>query len=1144
MSARPDSSYATNVDDVSGTLAVGARRHCIGCACAGAGLALAGVILLTPRIAGAQGLTTRAHGLATNGLPLPPTRTARFRVTEGTWISLDVSPNGQTIVFDLLGHLYTLPIGGGQARRLTSGMAFYRQPRYSPDGHHLVFISDQSGSANIWISDGDGRHARQLSDLHGNPYGAVTSPAWSRDGRTIVASQMLSAARPGRVAESQFLRWLLAAYDVNTGRMRWISDTAAGEARAALGAAFGPRNDVVYAAIDDFLPRLSSDLEDPRIVQVELTTGRIRSEMGVGAGRAGMRPAISPDGRYLAYASSSGSRVGLRLRDLSTDEERWLVREALDDPPSMAAYDSRDLIPGYAFTPDSKTLIAAYGGGIRRISLATGRVAVIPFKVDVARNLGPLTVHQFTLSDTAVRTRSVSQPALSPDGRWVTFSALDRLWIMELPHDGRPAGQLYRLTADSAPGEFYPSWAPDGNSIVYSTWLDGEGGAVRRVRVVRDELARPPPSDRLTTDTALYFHTAVSPRGDRVVAVRVPLPPDRALLWGAASDPTLIWIPAEGGFPRTITSLRAEQHNRYPYPVAQLYFTSDPERIYVGLASWRWDGTNRRSAVVAGLRVGSPYDQGDVAGVVSPNQCRALLEHRRVLFELALSCYGSEPDQVRAQPGWLNDTVDITRLRTEAFGRAPGAARRWGVTLSPWVSWSRDGRRVLFSQGGALLVGDVGLAGWTTFVRLDTPLMVPADVPRGTLVLRRARLITMHGREVIERGDLIVRDNRILALGPSGSVPIPPGAHVLDLHGTTILPGYVDVHDHLLLPRGIHPGQCWQCLLRLAYGVTTSRDPQPSFDADVFSYRERERTGSLLGPRVFSTGIAYQGTDPPIQTLDDARNVVRPYAEYFGSETFKIHYDPSADRRTRQLLAMAASEKGLNATVHGQGTELDLTVIIDGFSGLEHLPLIPIYDDVATLIAQSRTAHTQTYGTVSPGGWHYLLRRYGDLWKAARMRRFAPPAARAVTCARCTSEGYYGPPELSDLLPLVRGAARIVARGGKVGMGSHGTIPGLGLHYEMWLHAVGGMSNQEILRSATIVGGAAIGHMKDLGSLEPGKLADLQVLERNPLDDIHNTSSIRYVMKNGRLYQAEDLTEIWPHQKPLTSAYLWEPTSP
>jgi Tol biopolymer transport system component len=1096
-------------------------------------LACAAMLLIVRPEVGSGQLTgiVGVTGLASD-LPLRPEREVHFRVTEGTWMSLDVSPDGQTIVFDLLGDLYTLPIVGGAATRLTSGMAFNRQPRFSPDGSHVVFVSDRGGSSNVWIADRNGGSLRQLSNLQGYSFGAVTSPAWAPDGRSVVVSQMLGATRTGFLGFSRAFRWLLAAYDVKTGAMRWISDTTPGGARSALGPVFSPDGRRVYAAVDEFHKDWWSEVENWRVAEIDSATGRIQPEMGSRVGRTGMRPALSRDGRYLVYASSSGSHTGFRLRDLRTGRERWLLREVLDDPPLASHVDSNDLIPGYAFTPDSRSIIAAYGGQIRRIDVSTGRAVAIPFFAEVERKLGPLHVRQFTLPDTAVRTRSVLQPALSPDGKRVAFSALDRIWVMHLPHDAQGVGRPFRATADSTGGEFYPSWSADGGSIIYSSWVDGVGGMIRQVRLGRDELAVPRRSERLTSDTAIYFNTAVSPDGSEIVALRANLPRDRVLAWTSLVDAALVGIPLNGGRPWRITALKTDQfvpgHPRYP--TDQLYFTADTDRIYVGLTSWLLDGTHRHSA----LTVTGPedsYEPADVVGVFAPDRRRALVTRKYELFEVGVPTSQSD----------LPDTLNLQVARSKPFGAATGTAQQWGRVLAPWISWSRDGRRVLFSQGGSLFVGQVQPNERTKFSRIDVPLDVPVDVPRGTVVLRGARLLTMGRHEVIEKGDIVVRDNRIVAIGATGEVVTPTGATILDMSGSTILPGYIDLHDHMLLPKGVHANQCWQCLTSLAYGVTAARDPQPSFANDVFTYRERERRGDLIAPRIFSTGMAYFGADPPIRTLSDAREVVRPNAEYFGSETFKVHYDPSAGRRTSQLLEMAATEQGLNATVHALATEQQVTVTIDGFTGLEHPLAVRMYADVAMLAARSGTTYTETYASMIPGGLQYIFRHHGGLWQNAKMRRFAPPSARASTCSLCSVETWNGPPELDDILSIVSSAARIVAMGGRVAVGSHGDIPGLGLHYEMWLYALGGMTNYEVLRSATIIGADAIGHSKDLGSLEPGKLADLQVLDRNPLEDIHNSTSIRYVMKNGRLYQAEELTESWPRHQPLPSSYIWEP---
>jgi imidazolonepropionase-like amidohydrolase/Tol biopolymer transport system component len=1093
------------------------------------------ILVMGPSISWAPKLPAQREGLS-----LKSSRTVRFRVTEGTWMSVDVAPDGRTITFDLLGDLYTIPVTGGTARRLTSGTALSRQPRYSPDGRQLVFVSDRSGRENLWIINRDGSNPRRLSDLRGyDAIGAATSPVWSPDGRSILVCLRIGATRRGLLAtDPRQNMWLMAAYDVKTGLMRWVSDTVVGHARSVLGPSFDRQRHALYATLQ--LDQLSSSsiLGHWRIGRIDLGNGRLYPEMGANVGRVGMRPAISPNGRWLVYASSSGSHLGLRLRDLSSGRERWLVCEVLDDPSGQEQSEPRDLVPGYAFTPDSKSVVAAYAGKLHRIDLTTHRAVVIPFVAHIERRLAPLTVRQFTLGDTAVRIKGVLQPALSPDGRRVAFNALDRIWVMDLPQAGQLASPPRRLTSDSI-GEFYPAWSPDGCWIAYTTWHDGEGGAIWRARVPiggADERSKP---DRLTTDTALYFHTAVSPDGEHIVAMRLNLPPERLLVFPSMLDasppvaPRLVSVSSQGGEPRTIRTFRPEL-------IKQVYFGSDPTQVHVGLSSLGLDGSDLHTVLAVmeqDARLNSEAEPQLFDGAVSPDGRRAFVSIGSMLYEVAWPTRG--PQRSRS------DTLEVERAQERPFDGSEVAARRWGAALKPWVTWSRDGRRAAFAQGHVLYLGEVPSNGWAIFQRVEVPLTITPDIPHGTIAFCGARLITMRGFEIVKRGDLVIKDNRIAGIGPSGQVTIPKDARIIDARGTTILPGYVDIHEHSGRPRGVHPEQSWRSLLELAYGVTAVRDPYSEKDNDDFVFADRERADAFLGPRVFSTGVPYVGPSLPIRTLAAAREAVRRHAEDFETETFKVYYDSdNTDRQARQLLAVAAREAGLNATVHTNGLDHALAAVIDGLTGIEHNPDIKIYDDVATLIARSGVTYTHTYLATLFGSAAYMTRRYGMPLDQPKIRRFVPPSVREIPeaiCAGCTGEDSpaYAPLELDNLLPIVSGAARIVARGGRIGIGSHGNIAGIGFHYEMWLHALGGMSNHEILRAATIVGALAIGHGGDFGSLERGKLADLQVLNRNPLIDIRGSTSIRYVMKNGRLYEAEDLTEVWPRQRRLGRSYLW-----
>ncbi|MFL5496405.1 MAG: hypothetical protein ACJ8DC_18620, partial [Gemmatimonadales bacterium] len=631
-------------------------------------------------------------------------------------MSLDVSPDGRTIVFDLLGNLYTLPIRGGTARQLTSGTAINRQPRFSPDGCQLVFVSDRGGSENVWIADRQGRHARQISELRGyDPVGAVTSPAWSPDGRRIVAAERLGASQGLRDDDPRQFMWLLAAYDVKTGRRRWLSDTAAARARSVLDPFLAQRGQALYVAMHLDSVNTGAGLGHWLVGRLDLATGRLLPEMGGSVGRVGMRPVVSADGRWLLYGSSSGSHIGLRIRHLGTKKERWLVWERLDDPSGQEHFEPRDLLPGYAFTPDSRSVVVAYGGHIHRVDVATGRTAVIPFVADVERTLGKRTVHQFAIVDTATPPQGVLQVALSPTGKRVAFSVLDRIWLLDLPHDGRSTGASCRATADSVEGEFYPAWSPDGESLAYSTWLDGVGGAIRRVRTAPDCLSHPLASERLTSDSALYFDTAVSLDGARVVAARVDLPDHVVPIPGRfvprhLLEPTLIWVPSQrGGTARMIASLPAGGDYALADVVKQIYPTADWTGVHIGLWSWGWDGSNHPPALVLRGQDGivrTVQEAWFFDGVFSPNGRRALITIGNTLYEVGL------PIERR----YDSTRVDTLDLGSEAkpFGGPSLAMKRWGTALKPWISWSSDGRRVAFAQGGVLYVGDVPSHGWIT----------------------------------------------------------------------------------------------------------------------------------------------------------------------------------------------------------------------------------------------------------------------------------------------------------------------------------------------------------------------------------------------------------------------------------------------
>ncbi|HXI19780.1 MAG TPA: amidohydrolase, partial [Gemmatimonadales bacterium] len=661
------------------------------------------------------------------------------------------------------------------------------------------------------------------------------------------------------------------------------------------------------------------DISQWQLAILDRQTGKIYAQTDIYG--SAMRPALSPDGRWLVYAVRHDGETGLRLRDLASGDERWLrIPVQRDDQESRF---TRDLYPGGSFTTDSRGFLTTWDGKIWRVDLATGKPTPVPFTAKVSLQLGPLVKFAHRVDTGLVALNQIRDPALSPDGRRLAFTALDQLYVMDLP-----GGTPRRLTADTV-HEQEPVWSPDGRRLAYITW-GNEGGYVQAVAT--DGRGRP---ERLTPEPAFYQYPAWSPDGQRIVALRGPREARITEALGPGYD--LVWFPARGGAVQRVAPVN---------PGGRPHFARDPSRIYLydnddGLVSMRFDGTDRQAILkVTGFTINRPEAKPNTADeiLIAPDSDRALALVNNYVYLVELPMTGRHPLE-----------LNVADPAKTAF-----PARRLTSIGGDFIGWAADGRSVTWALGRSFFryrmadadsaaklkaradslradsVKTLGAAADSAFKarvdslkqapayqpeRLDLALTAPRDVPHGSLVLRGARIITMRGDEVIEHGDLVVTDNRIVCVSAAGC-PTPPGARVIDAAGTTVMPGLVDIHAHPWPAFGVHEPQVWKYLANLAWGVTTVRDPQTS-TTDVLTYADQVEAGELLGPRIYHTGPGVFGPyrEEPFTSLDDVRHALRRYSEFYHTATIKQYM--AGNRKQRQWVIMAAREQGLMPTTEG-----------------------------------------------------------------------------------------------------------------------------------------------------------------------------------------------------------------------------------
>lgn len=1054
--------------------------------------------------------------------PRGTTRTISFTTSEGTWMSVDIAPDGSWVVFDLLGHIYRMPITGGTATVLTqnSGVALNMQPRISPDGRTIAFITDRRGQYNLWVMDADGGNPRAVfTDLNATAF----EPAWTPDGRFIVVRK--GGRGGGEGAPPAGGLWMYHK-DGGSGVPLVAAGTGGVNGAPAWPSISADGKHLYYQVSMNVDPRepLGGSQQLRRFTfadgeVLDITNGETgdaaASRFSSGGGAA---PEISPDGRWLAFARhipdgtltfkghQFGPRTALWLRDLKTGAERMLM----DPIEPMVASGSKALgvLPRYKWAADGKSLVLMQGGKLRRVDASTGAVSTIPFMAAVQRTMSQMARREFRITDDPVQVKFFRWSSSSSDGRRLAFQALGRVYVQ----DGA-AGTPRRVTpASFGPLEFAPAWSPDGRTISFVTWDDSARGHVWTVPAAGGA------PRRLSREPGDYTDPVWSADGKAVLVARGEgaTARGRTMTHNVWYDITRFDASAATGDTGVViatinrpsgTSVGGEARRQLPRP------SVGPE----GRVFWPEQRTGVRGTTLRSVKADGS-DLRDHLTLPAADEILPSPDGRWLAFQ--------EGDNVYVTPMvWGGVGAQLPRIEKRRGQIPVTALTRDGGLFPRW----RTATVLEFMSGALHFVHDVSTGRTDT---LTMKLQAPRAVPTGSIALTNARIITVDKRTVIDRGTIVVKGSRIACVGTCSTDGVE---RVIDATGKTIMPGLVDMHSHHYREwRGMRPRHDFEQAIYLAYGVTTTMDVS-MYSQNMFPTAELIETGEIIGPRGFSTGDNITAGDAArANEINSARDALAAVTKMvsWGATAIKQYAQPRRDQR--QWMAEAARTVGANLTSEGGFFFENLGFIMDGQTGWEHaFSEVPLYADGAKFLGQAGATYSPTLVVAGPGPWsiEYFFQE-SDVWKDAKQRKWFPwralvPHARVRTLRPATD---YAFPFIAQAM------ADIIAEGGWGALGSHGEHHGLAPHWELWMGA-SALGNHGAIEVATMHGARFLGAQQDLGSITVGKLADLLVLNGNPLENIKATADAAMVMKGGVLYDAMSLDQLWPKAVPFGPTY-------
>lgn len=1010
---------------------------------------------------------------------------ASISVQQGTWMNVDISPDGETLVFDLLGDIYTMPMSGGKATQITSDIAWQMQPRFSPDGKHIAFTSDQGGGDNIWVMDVNGENQTAVTD---ETFRLLNSPAWSPDGDYLVARKHFTASRSLGAGEV----WL---YHKAGGK--GVQLTKRENDQKDLGEPmFSPDGRYVYFSHDATPGKTFHYSKDSvagiyKIKRYDRETGEIETIIS-GMGGA-IRPTPSPDGKKLAYVKRDDFQTSLYLYDLTSGEHTKLYDKLERDMQETWAI--HGVYPTIAWTPDNEELVFWAGGTIHKLNVDDKSVSDIAFKIDTTKKIQKAVRFTQNIDTEEFDVKMLRNVQISPDGETALFEALGHIYKRDLD-----SGKIKRLTKQTDHYELFPQYSRDGKKIVYTTWDDNEQGTVRVVS------ARSGRGDTITDEPGKYVEPTFSPDGKTVVY--------RKASGGSILNPE--WSLHPGIYSVSTKGGKSELISKSGY---QPQFGSANDRVYVMSP---WPKPTLSVVELESKKVRKLYESEHATEFrVSPDGEYLAFAER---FKVFVTPFVERGKTINIGP--KDSQFPIEQLSVRA-----GENISWSANSNK-LYWTLGPELYHASLDGMFAINKADDQGVKVKSGTNIGFSKKMAEPEGMIALTGAKIITMDGEKVIENGVIVTDGKHIKAIGSAADISIPKNAKIVDVTGKTIMPGMVDAHAHgSQASDEIIPQQNWKNFAGLALGVTTIHDPSND-TTEIFTASEMQKAGMIVGPRIFSTGTILYGANMPgytshIDSLDDAKFHLERLKKV-GAFSVKSYNQPRREQR-QQVIEAGRELEMMVVPEGGSLLQHNLSMVVDGHTGIEHsIPVEHIYDDIKQLWSQSDVGYTPTLVVAYGGIWgeNYWYDKT-DVWNHPRLSKFVPKnqlLPRSMRRVKAPDHHY-------NHFNNARVAAELQDLGVLVNLGAHGQREGLGAHWEMWMFAQGGMTPLEAIRASTLDPAKYLGLDKNVGSLEVGKLADLMVIDGDPLENIRDSDKIDYTMINGRLFDAATMNEVGKKQR-------------